>query len=154
MSHNPSPGTSPPTAFLQLQQGLSAKPNLDERCVMHRALALLADKWTLLALMALMQGTKRHGELRQQLRGISTKMLTQTLKLLVDYGMVARTSYPEVPPRVEYALTEFGRSTAPPLLALFHWSVEWQPTLDRLYDERHRVTDHTASPAGLHPLGG
>ena len=121
---------------------------------MHRALALLADKWTLLALMALMQGTKRHGELRQQLRGISTKMLTQTLKLLVDYGMVARTSYPEVPPRVEYALTEFGRSTAPPLLALFHWSVEWQPTLDRLYDERHHGTDHTASPAGLHPLGG
>lgn len=132
-------------AFLQLQRSLAAKPQLDESCVMHRALALLADKWTLLALMALMQSTKRHSELRQQLRGISSKMLTQTLKLLEEYGMVARTSYPEVPPRVEYALTDFGRSTATPLLALFTWSVAWQPEVNRLYEARYQPAGPTYS---------
>lgn len=91
--------------------------------------------------MALMQGTKRNGELQRQIEGISPKMLAQTLKTLIGYGMVTRTVYPEVPPKVEYSLTEFGSSTAGPLAALLDWSVEWEAHLRELYkDDRATET--------------
>ncbi len=112
---------------------LENKPLLDQSCILHQSLALIADKWTLLILMALMQGTKRNSELQRQIAGISPKMLTQTLKTLVGYGMVTRIVFPEVPPRVEYSLTDFGGSTAGPLAALLDWSVEWEEHLRELY---------------------
>ena len=112
---------------------LENKSSLDQTCILHQSLALIADKWTLLILMALMQGTKRNSALQRQIQGISPKMLTQTLKTLIGYGMVTRTVYPEVPPRVEYSLTEFGESTAEPLAALLDWSVEWEDHLRELY---------------------
>lgn len=86
--------------------------------------------------MALMQGTKRNSKLNRQINGISPKMLTQTLKTLMRYGMIERTVYPEVPPRVEYTLTEFGKSTADPLMALLKWSVDWEAQLTTLYKNR------------------
>ena len=120
-------------ANLKLREILENKSSLDETCILHQSLALIADKWTLLILMALMQGTKRNSELQRQIAGISPKMLTQTLKTLTNYGMVVRTVYPEVPPRVEYSLTEFGESTAKPLSALLDWSIEWETHLRELY---------------------
>ena len=93
----------------------------------------MANKCTLLLLMALMQGTKRNSELQRQIKGISPKMLTQTLKILIGYGMITRKVFPEVPPRVEYELTEFGKSTADPLMALLEWSVSWEEQLTILY---------------------
>lgn len=119
--------------FLELQQRLLIKSNLDESCILNQALTLIADKWALLILMALMQGTKRNSELMRQINGISQKMLTQTLKTLMNYSMVERKVYPEVPPRVEYYLTEFGRSTADPLIALLDWSVCWEEQIAALY---------------------
>lgn len=83
--------------------------------------------------MALMQGTKRNSELQKQIAGISPKMLAQTLKTLISYGMVTRVVYPEVPPKVEYSLTEFGESTSEPLNALLKWSIEWETHLRELY---------------------
>ena len=121
--------------FTALHQLLHAKPSLDENCVLNQSLSLIADKWTLLTLMALMQGTKRTSELQRQINGISSKMLTQTLKTLMRYGMINRRVYPEVPPRVEYSLTEFGQSTAGPLTGLLNWSVEWESQINRLYRE-------------------
>lgn len=120
-------------ANLKLREILENKSLLDETCILHQSLALIADKWTLLILMALMQGTKRNSELQRQIAGISPKMLTQTLKTLTNYKMVTRTVYPEVPPRVEYSLTEFGESTAKPLSALLDWSIEWEANLRELY---------------------
>jgi len=117
----------------KLRDILNGKPSLDETCILHQSLSLIADKWTMLILMALMQGTKRNSELQRQIQGISPKMLAQTLKTLIGYGMVNRKAYPEVPPRVEYSLTKFGKSTAGPLAALLDWSVEWEEHLRKLY---------------------
>jgi len=119
--------------YFKLQQTLSGKPSLDESCILNQSLTLMANKWTLLLLMALMQGTKRNSELQRQINGISPKMLTQTLKILIGYGMITRKVFPEVPPRVEYELTEFGKSTAGPLMALLEWSVSWEEQLTILY---------------------
>ncbi len=121
----------------KLREILDGKPQLDQTCILHQSLVLIADKWTLLILMALMQGTKRNSELQRQIQGISPKMLAQTLKTLVGYGMVTRVVYPEVPPKVEYSLTEFGGSTAGPLAALLDWSVEWEEHLRKLYQSNH-----------------
>ena len=122
--------------FLKLQQTLLVKSSLDESCILNQSLTLIANKWTLLILVALMQGKKRNSELQRQINGISPKMLAQTLKTLIQYGMVKRKVYPEVPPRVEYELTAFGKSTADPLMALLKWSVDWDEKITRLYKER------------------
>jgi DNA-binding HxlR family transcriptional regulator len=125
--------------FLRLQESLMVKSVLDESCILNQSLTLIANKWTLLILMALMQGTKRNSELQKQINGISPKMLTETLKKLIDYGMVKRKVYPEVPPRVEYYLTEFGKSTADPLMALLNWSVEWEEQVRKLYEHSKKA---------------
>lgn len=119
--------------FLKLQKSLLLKSILDERCILNQSLTLIANKWTLLILMALMQGTKRTNELQKQINGISPKMLNETLKKLIEYGMVERTVFPEVPPRVEYKLTAFGISTADPLAALLDWSVVYEDKISALY---------------------
>lgn len=122
--------------FLKLQRILTAKPVLDETCILHQSLTLIANKWTMLILMALMEGTKRNSEIQRQISGISPKMLTQTLKMLISYDMVSRQVYPEVPPRVEYQLTDFGKSTAGPLLALLDWSLAREAELGKLYHQQ------------------
>ena len=121
--------------YFKLQQSLLLKSSLDESCILNQSLTLIANKWTLLILMALMQGSKRSSELLRQIKGISPKMLNQTLKILMNYGMVVRTVFPEVPPRVEYDLTEFGISTADPLMALLNWSVSWEEQVTKLYKQ-------------------
>jgi DNA-binding HxlR family transcriptional regulator len=93
--------------------------------VVHQALNLLASKWLLLLLLALMQRPKRNSELQRQLRGISPKMLAQSLRQLEANGLVRREVFAQVPPRVEYSLTPFGESVAPLLDELTEWSVTW-----------------------------
>lgn len=122
--------------FLKLQECLMVKSVLDETCILHQSLALFANKWTLLVLMALMQGTKRTNEIQKQIRGVSPKVLNETLKKLMHYGMVARTVYPEVPPRVEYSLTGFGKSMADPLVALLDWSVANEKLITDIYNQK------------------
>jgi DNA-binding HxlR family transcriptional regulator len=97
---------------------------MDEDCILHQAVLLLADKWTLLVLLSLLQGTKRTSDLLRQISGISPKMLTQTLKKLEAAGIVERTVYPVVPPRVEYRLTDSGRELEEVLAKLYDWSVK------------------------------
>lgn len=110
----------------KLRDLLDRKSNLDETCVVHQALNLLASKWLLLILLALMQRPKRNSELQRQIRGVSPKMLSQSLRQLEAHGLVHREVFAEVPPRVEYSLTESGQSLAPLLAELFDWSVAWQ----------------------------
>ena len=93
--------------------------------------ALLADKWTIPVIHALARGTKRTGELRRALAGISQKMLTQTLRALEERSLVERTVFRVVPPRVEYQLTPLGRSLNEPLQTLCDWLKENGKDLER-----------------------
>lgn len=88
----------------------SLAPCDDGTCPVARAVAVLDGKWTMLVIRDLLGGTRRFGELRASLAGISPKTLTDRLRQLEDAGIVERTMYPEIPPRVEYRLTEQGRS--------------------------------------------
>jgi DNA-binding HxlR family transcriptional regulator len=95
---------------------------VDETCPVARSVAVLDGKWTMLLLRDLLQGTKRFSQLRESLTGISPKTLTDRLRALEEQGMVQRLVYPEIPPRVEYTLTERGRGVEPVINALAAWS--------------------------------
>jgi len=82
----------------------------NEKCPTRLVLDRIADKWTVLIVVALDGKTKRFGELRRELGGVSQKMLTQTLRGLERDGLVARMVYASVPPKVEYSLTELGQT--------------------------------------------
>ncbi len=90
-------------------------------CPIERAVDVLDGKWTLLILRELFGGTRRFGELRASLHGVSPKTLTERLRFLEDRGLVRRTVHPEIPPKVEYSLTENGRSAWPVIEALRDW---------------------------------
>ena len=91
---------------------------------------LLADKWTIPVLHALGRGTRRTGELKRELGTVSQKMLTQTLRALEAHGLVTRTVFPVVPPRVEYALTPLGASINEPLASICAWVERHGATLE------------------------
>lgn len=96
-------------------------------CPIRNILARLCDKWSLLVIYTLNKAGKekvRFKELQREIPDISQKMLTVTLRTLEDDGYVTRTVYPEVPPRVEYALTERTRSLLPHINALIEWALE------------------------------
>ncbi|MFJ8763832.1 winged helix-turn-helix transcriptional regulator [Streptomyces clavifer] len=84
----------------------------------------ICDKWTMLIVATLEQGRMRFSHLQQHIPGISQRMLTLTLRNLERDGLVSRTVYAEVPPRVEYALTPQGESLIPPALTLARWAIE------------------------------
>jgi DNA-binding HxlR family transcriptional regulator len=93
-------------------------------CPSREVLDRIGDKWTVLVLGELAEsGTKRYTALRRKLDGVSEKMLTQTLRTLERDGLVRRTVHPEVPPRVEYEITELGATLSEPLKALKNWSI-------------------------------
>ncbi|GAA2698502.1 MULTISPECIES: winged helix-turn-helix transcriptional regulator [Actinoplanes] len=90
----------------------------------------ICNKWTLLIVATLDQGTLRFTDLVQQVPGISQRMLTLTLRNLERDGLVDRTVYAQVPPRVEYALTPVGKSLITPALALAGWAIEHVPHIE------------------------
>ncbi|WP_210605031.1 winged helix-turn-helix transcriptional regulator [Brevibacterium oceani] len=94
----------------------------DPECPTRVILDRVGDKWTVLIIEILDDGPKRFGEIRQAIGGITPKVLTSTLRSLVADGLVTRQSYGEVPPRVEYSLTELGRSLQAPVAALRRWA--------------------------------
>jgi DNA-binding HxlR family transcriptional regulator len=94
----------------------------DADCPTRRVMATVGDKWTALVMCGLSTGSKRHSELRDRIAGVSQKMLTQTLRTLERDGLLTRTVTPSVPVRVDYELTELGRSLVPVLEGLRHWS--------------------------------
>ena len=94
----------------------------DRNCPTRRVLDRIGDRWTVLVVGALDDGPMRFGEITRRIDGISQKMLTQTLRGLERDGLVKRTVYPQVPPRVEYELTEAGRTLREPLKALEDWA--------------------------------
>lgn len=91
-------------------------------CPSREALDRIGDRWSVLIIGVLTGGPHRFSELGRRIGGISQKMLTQTLRGLERDGLVRRTIYPEVPPRVEYELTDLGRTLREPLAALDSWA--------------------------------
>ena len=89
-------------------------------------LMLISDKWKVLILRDLMPGTKRFSELKRSVGHVTQKVLTAQLRQMEERGLVARTVYPEVPPRVEYSLTELGRSLKPVLDAMWDWGENYK----------------------------
>ncbi|MEV5716796.1 helix-turn-helix domain-containing protein [Amycolatopsis mediterranei] len=88
------------------------------------SLARLDNKWTAMVVIALGRGSRRFGELRTKVEGISAKVLTETLRSLERDGLVVRHVHSEMPPRVEYELTELGRTLHAPLQAIGRWAEE------------------------------
>ncbi len=110
-------------------------------CPSRNVLDSISDKWTTLALSALGAGTLRYGELKRRLDGISPKMLSQTLRHLERDGLVERTQYPTIPPRVTYELTELGRRLSDLMSQIKAWSETHYPEIEvarAAYDARTR----------------
>lgn len=93
-------------------------------CPVETTLALIGDKWKVLILRDLLSGTKRFGELKKSIGSVSQKVLTAQLRDMEANGLLRRKVYAEVPPRVEYSLTELGQSLKPILDAMQNWG-EW-----------------------------
>ena len=113
-------------------------------CPTRQVLDCIADKWAVLVLGLLLGGTRRFGELRRDIQGVSQKMLTQTLRSLERDGIVRREVYATVPPKVEYSLTTLGESLATTLDELRLWA-------ERNIEDvlRHRETFDAAAGEGL-----
>lgn len=99
-------------------------------CPVETTLTLIGDKWKLLILRDLFPGTKRFGELKKSIGSVSQKVLTAKLRDMEKSGLVNRTVYAEVPPRVEYSLTDLGRSLKPILDALWNWGEEYKASMN------------------------
>jgi DNA-binding HxlR family transcriptional regulator len=92
-------------------------------------LARIGDKWTVMVIGALSHGPMRYNQIRRAIEGISQRMLTLTLKGLEQDGLVSRTMYPTIPPRVDYELTDLGRTLKVPLQSLYDWALEHRPAM-------------------------
>ena len=95
-------------------------------CPVETTLTLIGDKWKVLILRDLMPGTKRFGELKKSVGSVSQKVLTAQLRVMEENGLVHREVYAEVPPRVEYSLTELGRSLKPILDSMWVWGEDYK----------------------------
>ena len=95
-------------------------------CPVETTLTLISDKWKVLILRDLMSGTKRFGELKKSIGSVSQKVLTAQLRDMEENGLVNRKVYAEVPPRVEYSLTELGQSLKPILDAMWSWGEDYK----------------------------
>ena len=100
-------------------------------CPEETTLTLISDKWKVLILRDLLPGTKRFGELKKSLGHVSQKVLTSQLRQMEENGLLTRTVYPEVPPRVEYSLTDLGYSLKPILDAMSTWGQNYKDSYNR-----------------------
>ncbi len=124
--------------------------NTTDRCrAVGSILARIGDKWSVLVVMSLGDGTFRFNQLKRHIDGISQRMLTLTLRGLERDGLVQRTSFPTIPPKVNYALTELGRSLREPVGALGQWAIEHRGTVERSrasFDRRSEEGDDPEPP--------
>ncbi|WP_085521484.1 winged helix-turn-helix transcriptional regulator [Tuberibacillus sp. Marseille-P3662] len=96
-----------------------------EDCRVENALGILVGKWKPIILLHLLQeGTKRFSELKRSMPGITQRMLTKQLRELEDEDIIERVVYPQVPPKVEYSISEYGRSLEPILEAMHEWGTK------------------------------
>jgi DNA-binding HxlR family transcriptional regulator len=120
----------------------------DPECEVRTILDRIADKWSLLVICVLADGTLRFGELRREIDGISQRMLTLTLRQLEREGLVTRTVFPVVPPRVDYELTELGATLLDTIQALVAWAGKHGNEIKEAratYDARAAADERAAS---------
>jgi DNA-binding HxlR family transcriptional regulator len=103
----------------------------NSRCPVCRTAEIISGKWTLLVIRDLADGSRRFCELERSLEGISPRTLSLRLRGLEEQGIVERHTYPEVPPRVEYALTEKGRALVPLIEDMRSYGRQWIPLQER-----------------------
>src|ERR1700682_3785423 len=110
---------------------LPPQPHLDSDCRgVASILARVGDKWSVFVIMLLGEGPRRFNELKRMVGGISQRMLTLTLRGLERDGLVTRTVFPTIPPRVDYELTDLGRGLSKPVEALGRWAADHQPEIE------------------------
>lgn len=110
----------------------------DPTCPTRQVLDRIGDKWTVLVVGALTDGPLRFTQLRHAVGGVAAKVLTQTLRALERDGLITRSVFAEVPPRVEYALTDLGRTLEQPIAAIREWAEVHMPAISGAredYDE-------------------
>lgn len=95
-------------------------------CPVETTLQLISSRWKVLILRDLLEGTRRFGELRKSIGSVTQKVLTANLRSMEKDGLLTRKVYAEVPPRVEYTLTELGRSLRPVLASMAEWGSKYQ----------------------------
>ncbi len=98
-------------------------------CPVETTLMLIGDKWKVLILRDLLSGTKRFGELKKSIGSVSQKVLTAQLRDMEENGLISRKVYAEVPPRVEYSLTDLGQSLKPILDSMWNWGEGYKASL-------------------------
>src|ERR1700755_2637479 len=127
------------------QEGTRPTPghlHVSDKCLaVHEVLSRVGDKWSVLVVSSLGDGPRRFNELRRLLGSISQRMLTLTVRALERDGLVTRTVYPTIPPRVEYELTELGRSLLVPVKSLGDWALLNRPAIQAA---RQRFDAHGA----------
>lgn len=111
----------PQTATLEHQVRIQRQPE----CTVERTLGVIGGKWTTLILRDLLSGTKRFGELRSSLGNIPPKTLTERLRNLEEQGALVRVQFLEIPPRVEYTLTQKGQALGAIIEAMAQWGSRW-----------------------------
>ena len=119
-------------------------------------LSRIGDKWTVLVVNLLGSGPKRFNEIKREVGGISQRMLTLTLRALERDGLITRTVHPTVPPSVEYALTELGRSLQVPMRALGEWALLNQQTMAQArhrFDVAKRLSSRNSPQANIRDPG-
>jgi DNA-binding HxlR family transcriptional regulator len=129
-------------------------PQWDPRnrdCPTRRLLDRIGDRWTVLIVGTLAAGPKRFSDLARDIDGISQKMLTQTLRGMERDGLVTRTLYAQVPPRVDYELTDAGHSLRGPLHALEEWVVEHMSDVLAAREAFDAPEPATSQPVGDEP---
>ena len=112
----------------------------DPNCATRLVLDRMGDKWTALVVLLLSDGPMRFSELRAHLGPVAPKVLTQTLRRIERDGLITREVFAEVPPRVEYTITDLGRSLAAPIAVLGDWAETHLPEIAEAqqgYDARH-----------------
>nr|WP_096460097.1 helix-turn-helix domain-containing protein [Corynebacterium suranareeae] len=123
-------GSNREATVTNIRDAKRKSPQLDsvtpfkKNCPSRNLLDTISDKWAVLILLSLENGPQRNGEIKDQVQGITPKMLTQRLGVLVEDGLVTRTSHAVVPPRVDYQLTDLGASVIEPCRAMYFWAVE------------------------------
>ena len=120
-----------------------AKPVHADCQAVTETLARIGDKWTVMVIYVLSQGPLRYSQVRRAVEGISQRMLTLTLKGLEQDGLVSRTVYPTIPPRVDYELTDLGQKLTVPLRSIYDWAKKHRPEMEaarKKYAEKLRAT--------------
>ena len=105
-------------------------------CPVALTVEMIGNKWKLLIVRDLMAGTRRFGQLRKSINGISQKVLTQNLRALEEDGLITRKVYAAVPPRVEYSLSASGKALKPVIAALAKWGEHYRSAVEKIRNKR------------------